>query len=540
MLRQQEYRRVFQYEELQSPNTFRLLRLCAGSGERIQCSLDHFMLDIDPNPLYTAISHTWGTGAASHQIYLRDGSVIKVRENLYKALQSIRDPESDNLYWVDAICINQKSDQERNHQVKLMADIYGKANKVLVWLQSSGEKADVSRAFAYMHAAATYHNSDDSVYQYLRGHQQRTDDDWRSIQRLCKLKYWTRKWIIQELVMARTVVLRAGNAEFPMTDFETFCYQLRRANMNEQFRRLNTPAKKIWQTVNASPASRLALQRLEAQLSNQPRTLYELVENNRDNQCQVHCDHVYALYSLAGEHRSYLNIDYGASPVQRLVDILDFVTNHEDMPPAKVMAFTNLLINLLKINNDDFTQGYPLLQTLWLTIPAIILGTAELRQESHEILKARKTIKPFEQMPIYTFSTDQATWTSIDNNQNHRHMSVAVGRRDMAHFSIAGTNFQGLAACTVNHGDIIWNFSGTKHVFIVRTFQGSQASIVGRAYLFQASNNNGTLHSWISRNANQGDVSQGTQLLFGYAGDAVGDYEFGEYDESAGEEEEGG
>ncbi|PPJ56218.1 hypothetical protein CBER1_09380 [Cercospora berteroae] len=360
------------------------------------------------------------------------------------------------------------------------------------------------------------------VYQYLRGHQQRTDDDWRSIQRLCKLKYWTRKWTIQELVMARTVVLRAGNAEFPMTDFETFCYQLRRADMNEQFQGLNTPAKRIWQTVNRSPASRLALQRLEAQRSNRPRTLYELVENNRDNQCQVHCDHVYALYSLAGEHRRYLNIDYAASPVQRLVDVLNFVTNHEQMPPAKVVSFANMLIRLLKVHNDDLRAGHALLQTLWLTIPATILGTAELRQETQTILKARKAIKPFGAMPIYTFSTDQATWSSIDNQQNHRNMSVAVGRQDMAHFSIAGTDLQGLAASTVNTGDIIWNFSGTKHVFVVRTSQNLRASIVGRAYLFQ------------------GAINNGNAAVFCDVGYAFGDYKFGEYDESAWEEEKGG
>ncbi|GIZ40939.1 hypothetical protein CKM354_000425900 [Cercospora kikuchii] len=522
MLRRQEYRRLFQYEDLQSADTFRLLRLHAGRGEKIQCSLDHFMLDIDPSPLYTAISYTWGKDAALHQIYLQDGSVIKVRKNLYKALQAIRDAESDNLYWIDAICINQNSDQERNHQVKLMADINGKANKVLVWLQSSDEKADVTKAFEYVHAAATYNQDDDSVYRYLSRHQSRNEDDWRSVQRLCKLRYWTRKWIIQELVMARTVVLKAGNAEFPMTDFETFCYQLSRRDLNEQFQRLDTPAKRIWQTVNASPASRLALQRLDAQRSNQPRRLYELVENYASNECQVLCDHVYALYSLAGEHRRYLNIDYGASPVQRLVDILDFVTNHEDMPPAKVMAFANLLIRLLRVHNHELAQGYPLLENLWLTIPATVLGTAEPRQETQATLKARKAIKPFEAMPIYTFSTDQVPWTSIDNNQHHRNMSVAVGRQDMAHFSIAGTNFQGLAACVVSHGDMVWNFSGTKHVFIVRTSQNFQASIVGRAYLFQSTTHNG----------NSADLC--------YAGDAVGDYEFGEYDRSAGEEEEGG
>jgi hypothetical protein len=36
--------------------------------------------------------------------------------------------------WVNAICINQDDVRERNDQVSLMDDIYGKAQQKLVWL----------------------------------------------------------------------------------------------------------------------------------------------------------------------------------------------------------------------------------------------------------------------------------------------------------------------------------------------------------------------------------------------------------------------
>jgi len=35
---------------------------------------------------------------------------------------------------VDAVCINQKNKKERGQQVQLMAKIYGKAHRVIVWL----------------------------------------------------------------------------------------------------------------------------------------------------------------------------------------------------------------------------------------------------------------------------------------------------------------------------------------------------------------------------------------------------------------------
>jgi hypothetical protein len=40
---------------------------------------------------------------------------------------------------MDAICINQKNPEEQGQQVQLMAMIYSKAHRVLVWL---GETAD--------------------------------------------------------------------------------------------------------------------------------------------------------------------------------------------------------------------------------------------------------------------------------------------------------------------------------------------------------------------------------------------------------------
>lgn len=44
--------------------------------------------------------------------------------------------------WIDAICINQQDDLEKNHQVAMMSDIYQRALRVLVWLGESSEERD--------------------------------------------------------------------------------------------------------------------------------------------------------------------------------------------------------------------------------------------------------------------------------------------------------------------------------------------------------------------------------------------------------------
>jgi hypothetical protein len=60
------------------------------------------------------------------------------------AYKRLRDPSFPRIIWIDAICIDQKNDEEKGHQIQIMADIYGKANRVLVWLGESVERSDVA------------------------------------------------------------------------------------------------------------------------------------------------------------------------------------------------------------------------------------------------------------------------------------------------------------------------------------------------------------------------------------------------------------
>jgi hypothetical protein len=113
------------------------------------------------------------------------GSVFKVRKNLRNALRSLRDAKSECYVWVDAICINQSSNAERNHQVKLMAAIYGNANMAVVWLESAGEHANVKKAFEFIrHYGA--------APELIRNS---GSEDLFSLIDLCNLRYWSRKWV---------------------------------------------------------------------------------------------------------------------------------------------------------------------------------------------------------------------------------------------------------------------------------------------------------------------------------------------------------
>ncbi|KAG4425042.1 hypothetical protein IFR04_001812 [Cadophora malorum] len=59
---------------------------------------------------------------------------FSVRENLWQALFHLRVKDSNRVLWIDAICINQADEGERNHQVMQTGQSFSRASRVLAWL----------------------------------------------------------------------------------------------------------------------------------------------------------------------------------------------------------------------------------------------------------------------------------------------------------------------------------------------------------------------------------------------------------------------
>ncbi len=120
----------------------RLLTLQPGRrDEPIKCDLS--VVGLDEEPLFEALSYTWGDPAPTTPILLR-GRSVNVTSNLQGALLHLRNESVPRNLWVDAVCINQQDPVELGDQVQHMRLIYERASQVLVWLGEASEDGDLA------------------------------------------------------------------------------------------------------------------------------------------------------------------------------------------------------------------------------------------------------------------------------------------------------------------------------------------------------------------------------------------------------------
>jgi hypothetical protein len=132
-----------QYTDLDPRNReFRLLTLLGRIRAGTSSQEDPIYCTLEPRSLneglkYYTLSYTWGSEEPSATIFI-DNQPTVVRENLKNALQHIQLEGKSTTIWADAICINQRNDSEKSHQVQMMSEIYKRAVAVLVWLGHEG------------------------------------------------------------------------------------------------------------------------------------------------------------------------------------------------------------------------------------------------------------------------------------------------------------------------------------------------------------------------------------------------------------------
>lgn len=204
LVRSKPFPRISRFQEL-GERQIRLLHLSNGNFNdliHINLTVEDFAFGVQ----YEALSYTWANDAGdsrkSYSVYYGEGwEVIRVTENCANALRRLRYRNKTRTLWVDAICINQEDVDERSHQVEMMADIFACAERVIVYL---GENEPGS-----------FH--DEPLYR-SRLRQQ--------VEELCGRPYFSRIWVVQELVFAADKTVICGSTTWDWDMFDTMARSL--------------------------------------------------------------------------------------------------------------------------------------------------------------------------------------------------------------------------------------------------------------------------------------------------------------------------
>jgi hypothetical protein len=272
----------FKHSSLGS-NELRLLSAVSGANDRDLC----FMVSQFPRdkaPPYTAVSYTWGDDKPTEVISL-NGRVFHIRLNLWSCLYYLSLYTRHTVWkhlWVDAICINQTNDSERNAQVRLMDKTYSNAACVSVWL-------------------GLVPVPEHCMTQYMTFGPERIKTldidgfDWAdSIVNLANRPYWSRFWVIQEFLLGQNVELFcSGN----LIDWQHFQELLCRETGIDQYSDVSYNA-----ISNADASSKDALPLIMGRHPDRHpeflQPLYELLVHHRRSRCKDPRDRVFALLGL--------------------------------------------------------------------------------------------------------------------------------------------------------------------------------------------------------------------------------------------------
>lgn len=98
------------------------------------------VVSLNDQPHFSALSYVWGTDRT--RSILCNGCTLPITRNCHDALLSMRASQKGTAIWVDAICINQKDDEEKAGQISLMQEIYTWAAAVFIWLGPDNDACD--------------------------------------------------------------------------------------------------------------------------------------------------------------------------------------------------------------------------------------------------------------------------------------------------------------------------------------------------------------------------------------------------------------
>lgn len=249
---------------------------------------------------YHALSYVWGDPVAGEAAIKVNGTVLKVRKNLWHALQDLRDPTTPRLLWVDAVCINQDDVCERSKQVEIMGYIYRKAKNVEIYLGPESpvtkDGVDLVRHLGnFIELRIDRYSARNTAWHIeMRNELDRTGAETHpGLIGLFQSPWFQRIWVAQEYALARSTRVHWGTHSFLFNDLiniTTVFKVVGSAGPNQ----MTTGVSHVSTMVHCVPGP------TRCQMS-----LLALLRNFRSFHATDPRDKVYAILSLMSKHEGF-------------------------------------------------------------------------------------------------------------------------------------------------------------------------------------------------------------------------------------------
>jgi hypothetical protein len=206
---------AYTYQALEKPDEIRIFKVDEIRPNEWQYDIEHTTL-VDAPPFET-VSYVWGPDTRRNILCLRGNRTIRINDNLAEALPYLSAKCKTGYLWIDQINIDQSSTQERNHQVKMMGDIYKKGERVIAWLGMARKPSkqllaliEVVRLSLEMRETLSLTKA--KIESHLtKCHRQ----DFIAISNLLESAWFSRAWVYQEVVLSKHAIFLSGDIAIP-------------------------------------------------------------------------------------------------------------------------------------------------------------------------------------------------------------------------------------------------------------------------------------------------------------------------------------
>lgn len=327
----------YQYTALESANTIRLLKILPERlNGKIACTLEHVPEDKLSTKPYSALSYVWGDPDKKQIIYLGNADGDKtmykygIPLNLWGFLDQLsQDGYKEESLWADFLCLDQNPGGEKQQQIPRMGKIFSEATRTIAWL---GRPLATSKPTLHIGSAIEFisekwlPNKQEIIKQTnfpsislskIKNCNLAEDVGWdpeslRTIRNELALgalqihmpnilnsPYWKRIWIIQEVTLAKKVVIKYEKYSI---DFQQFSLAYRSYVLHYKY---------TWANWKDSLEKTPAIEARECMVAgNLP--LWDILSWSQDCESSDPADRLYGLLGF---------LKYGAETAHLVVDI---------------------------------------------------------------------------------------------------------------------------------------------------------------------------------------------------------------------------